>query len=153
MPDCSTFCVLDGDIAPLFSDLGMNRVNFFVSLACSNCETPINHGPSLVPGRAQPMKSILIVLAAFSLLVGCATSLTEDGQKVRLVTAGQKEQCETIKLITFHQRLGPNKPGNAMKGALNEAAAAGGNGFYVVSTSSDWAEGASVIGEALRCKS
>jgi hypothetical protein len=53
--------------------------------------------------------------------------------------------------VTFNQRLGPDKPGNAMKAALNEAAAAGANGFYVVSESIDWAEGASVVGGALRC--
>ena len=97
------------------------------------------------------MKILLSVIAAIS-LAGCATALTDGGQQVRIVTASQKERCETIRLVTFNQRLGPDKPGNAMKGALNEAAAAGGNGFYVVSTSTDWAEGASVVGEALRCK-
>ena len=39
-----------------------------------------------------------------------------------------------------------------MKPALNEAAAAGRNGFHRVSASTDWAEGASVTGEALHCK-
>jgi hypothetical protein len=93
----------------------------------------------------------VLICAALALLAGCATSLTDAGQKVQIVTAAQKEKCQTIKLVTFNQRLGPDKPGNAMKSALNEAAAAGGNAFYVVSTSSDWAEGASVVGEALRC--
>jgi hypothetical protein len=40
-----------------------------------------------------------------------------------------------------------------MKGALNKAAAAGADSFYIVSTAMDWSDGASVIGEALRCKS
>jgi hypothetical protein len=97
------------------------------------------------------MLKLMLVLAAIS-LAGCATPLTEAGHQVKIVTAAQKPGCDTIKLITFNQRLGPDKPGNAIKSALNEAAAAGANGFYVVSTSTDWAEGASVVGEALRCK-
>lgn len=96
--------------------------------------------------------SKLILASVVISLAGCATPLTEAGQKVRIVTASQKAECGTIKLVTFNQRLGPDKPGNAMKSALNEAAAAGANGFFVVSTSTDWAEGASVVGEALRCK-
>jgi hypothetical protein len=94
-----------------------------------------------------------MLAASITALAGCAVPLTPDAEKIRLVTSQQKERCERVKLVTFNQRLGPDKPGNAMKGALNEAAAAGANGFYVVSTSSDWAEGASVVGEALRCKS
>jgi hypothetical protein len=93
----------------------------------------------------------IMMCAALATLTGCATPLTPAAEKVQIATAAQKEKCQTIKLVTFNQRLGPNKPGNAMKAALNEAAAAGGNAFYVVSTSSDWAEGASVVGEALRC--
>lgn len=93
----------------------------------------------------------ILICATLALLAGCATSLTGAAEKVQIVTAAQKEKCQTIKLVTFNQRLGPDKPGNAMRSALNEAAAAGGNAFYVVSTSSDWAEGASVVGEALRC--
>ena len=92
-----------------------------------------------------------LICASLVLLVGCATPLTDAAQKVQIVTAAQKEKCQAIKLVTFNQRLGPDKPGNAMKSALNETAAVGGNAFYVVSTSSDWAEGASVVGEALRC--
>jgi hypothetical protein len=93
-----------------------------------------------------------IIMWGVFALTGCATALTDAGQQVKIVTANQKERCETIKLVTFNQRLGPDKPGNAMKAVLNETAAVGGNGFYLVSTSMDWAEGASVVGEALRCR-
>lgn len=93
----------------------------------------------------------ILICAALATLAGCATPLTDAAQKVQIVTAIQKEKCQTIKLVTFNQRLGPDKPGNAMKSALNETAATGGNALYVVSTSSDWAEGASIVGEALRC--
>lgn len=91
------------------------------------------------------------ILTALILLAGCAATLTPEAEKIKLVSATQKEKCERVKLVTFNQRLGPDKPGNAMKGALNDAASAGADSFYVVSTSTDWAEGASVVGEALRC--
>jgi hypothetical protein len=97
------------------------------------------------------MKRILTA-AAIVVLAGCAVPLTPGAEKVELITSAQKERCERIKLITFNQRLGPDKPGNAMRQALNQAAAFGANGFYVVSTATDWAEGASVVGEAFRCK-
>jgi hypothetical protein len=97
------------------------------------------------------MKTLSCIIAV-AVLAGCATTLTDSAQRVRIVTANQKERCEPIKMVTFNQRLGPDKPGNAMKAVLNETAAAGGNGLYVVSTSTDWAEGASMVGEALRCK-
>jgi hypothetical protein len=41
--------------------------------------------------------------------------------------------------------------GNAMRRALIEAAVAGANAFVVISSSVDWAEGASIVGNALSC--
>ena len=94
---------------------------------------------------------ILAAVAITTTIGGCATALQPGADKVRIVTATQKEnQCESIKVISVEQRLGPNKPGNAMSKALNEVAAVGGNGVYIVSTSTDWAEGASVTAEALK---
>jgi hypothetical protein len=98
---------------------------------------------------------LLIVFAAWLIFgaSGCATTLQAGADQVRVATAAQKEQlCQPIKIISVEQRVGPNKPGNAMSKALNAVAAAGGNGIYVISTSTDWAEGASVTAEALRCK-
>lgn len=98
------------------------------------------------------MKVIVFSTTILAMLLnGCAVPLTPAAEKVQLISAQQKEKCERIKLITFNQRLGPDKPGNAMKSALNEAGAAGANALYIVSTSMDWTEGASIVGEALRC--
>lgn len=97
------------------------------------------------------MMKTIVLAALVCLLAGCAVPLSKEAQSVRIVTASEKERCDFIKLITFNQRLGPDKPGNAMKAALNETAAAGGDSFYMASNSTDWAEGASVVGEALRC--
>ena len=91
----------------------------------------------------------ILVLA----VAGCATSLHPGAETVRVATAAQKEKlCESIKVISVEQRVGPNKPRNAMNKALNEVAAAGGNGIFVISSSTDWAEGASVTAEALKCQ-
>jgi hypothetical protein len=85
------------------------------------------------------------------LFLGCATSLQPGAEKVQVVTAGQKErQCKSLGIFTMDQRLGPNKPGNALNKALNEVSRRGGNGIYLISNSVDWAEGAAVSAEALQ---
>lgn len=102
-------------------------------------------------GRAWLL--LMVVVGSFVFVVsGCATALQPGAVTVRVATAAQKEKlCESIKVISVEQRVGPNKPRNAMNKALNEVAAAGGNGIFVISTSTDWAEGASVTAEALKC--
>ena len=92
------------------------------------------------------------LVATVAVLTACATQLTAEGSKVELLTEQRASHCEQVKVITVNQRLGPDKPGNAMKKALNEAAAVGADSFYVVTSSADWAEGASVVGKAMRCK-
>ena len=96
---------------------------------------------------------VVIVSVLIIAISGCATSLQPGAEVVRVATAAQKEKlCESIKVISVEQRVGPNKPRNAMNKALNEVAAAGGNGIFVISTSTDWAEGASITAEALKCR-
>ena len=97
----------------------------------------------------------LKVLAVLStaLVVGCATTLDVGAEKVQVVTANQKERsCQSLGVVSTEQRVGPNKPSNAMNKALNAVARKGGNGIFVVSTNLDWAEGASVTAEALECR-
>lgn len=100
------------------------------------------------------MKNVVFVTLVLSfLLSGCATNLTAEGQKVRIVTENQKENnCEFLKFISVRVGLGPDKPGSALKKAMNEAGSIGANGFYLISDTVHWAEGASVTGEALKCK-
>jgi len=90
-------------------------------------------------------------IAGLIAVTGCATELTSAAQSVRIVTADQKAQCQSLGVISTEQRIGPNKPGNAMNKALNTVAHRGGNGLYVISSNVDWAEGASVVGEAMKC--
>ena len=98
------------------------------------------------PGR------IVSLMFCIFWLAGCATTLDAGAEKVQIVTAGQKERiCQSLGVVSVEQRVGPNKPSNAMNKAINEVARKGGNGLFVVSSNVDWAEGASVTAEALRC--
>jgi hypothetical protein len=97
------------------------------------------------------IKSVLFLILLAS-LAGCATSLTPSGEKVRIITESQRDSCEFIKIISYRAGLGPDKPGSALKGALNEVAKLGGNGLYIITNTVHWADGATVSGEALKCK-
>lgn len=98
------------------------------------------------------MKKAIFIVFIINFITGCAVPLNPAAEKIELINASQKEKCNRIKLISFNQSLGPDKPGNALKGALNEAAAVDADSFYIVSSTSHAFDGASVIGEALRCK-
>jgi hypothetical protein len=98
------------------------------------------------------MKKLFRCAVAAIMLSACATTLTQSGSNVRLLaSADQASRCEQLKVISINQRTGPDKAGNAARKALNEAAGAGANAFFIISSSMDWAEGASVVGNALRC--
>lgn len=98
-------------------------------------------------------KSIVFLSAALAIFVsGCATQLENGAEKVRLATAGQKESCESLGIISTDQQLGLNKASNAMNKAINEVARRGGNAIFVLSTGTSGLDGAAVTAEALRCK-
>lgn len=94
---------------------------------------------------------IALIIAAIS-LTGCATKIQQGAENIRTITAQQKSECKFISLISVEQKLGPDKPGNALRKAINQVYKLGGNSLYIVSTSTDWVEGASVVGEAFLCK-
>jgi len=102
----------------------------------------------------SPITKLLLLCAiALALVTACATDLTESGSKVRLLnSADEASKCQEVKVITTYDYSGSDEAGNATKKALNEAALAGANAFYVVSTSQDALSGASVVGNALICK-
>ena len=93
-------------------------------------------------------KPVLVVLCIA--LSGCA-NLTPDGAKVQVISVAEKQGCTYLKLITVRASLGPDKTGQALKLALNETAAAGGNSFLPININQDWFDGASASGEAFRC--
>jgi protein involved in sex pheromone biosynthesis len=100
------------------------------------------------------MKKVIIFASSIVVvfLSGCATQLDTSAEKVRLVTATQKESCESLGIISTDQQLGLNKASNAMNKAINEVARRGGNAVFVVSTGTSGLDGAAVTAEALRCK-
>lgn len=92
-------------------------------------------------------------LIASILVSGCATQLTNNAQSVQLLAQGEsRASCKSLGIIVTQVKLGPQKQLNAMNLALNEVAKRGGNRISVVSSSVDWAEGASVTAEALKCE-
>ena len=100
------------------------------------------------------MKNTIIFLTAVSTMFfsGCATQLDNGADKVRLVTATQKESCESLGIISTDQQLGLNKASNSMNKAINEVARRGGNAIFILSTGTSGLDGAAVTAEALRCK-
>jgi hypothetical protein len=93
-----------------------------------------------------------VFIAAVGCVAGCATTLESTAAKVQVITAAQKERsCQSLGVVSTEQRVGPNKPSNAMNKALNEVVRRGGNGIFIISSNVDWAEGASVTAEALKC--
>ena len=93
----------------------------------------------------------LFILSVF-FLGGCAATLNENASSVAVVTAEQKSNCQSLGLINTQHKLGSNKPKSAMNKALNEVVRLGGDSIYIISTNLDWAEGATVSAEALKCK-
>ena len=90
------------------------------------------------------------IVAIFS--SGCATRLEPGAEKVRLVTASQKESCESLGIVSMDQQLGLNKASNSMNNAINEVARRGANAIFMVSIGTSSLEGSAVTAEALRCK-
>lgn len=103
----------------------------------------------------QAMLASALALGASIFLGACTKAIlvTPEAKNVKVVTLAQKKHCEFVKTVSASQLIGPDKKGDAMKMALNEAAAAGGNAFYVLSAAAEGGiKGTVVTGEALRCK-
>lgn len=100
------------------------------------------------------MKNTILLASSIvaMFLFGCATRLDNGAEKVRLVSAAQKESCQSLGIISTDQQLGLNKASNSMNKAINEVARRGGNAIFVLSTGTSGLDGAAVTDEALRCK-
>ena len=97
------------------------------------------------------MKNNIALICLLTLTSSCAVQLSEEGDRIRIVTANQKERCERISIIATWSDAGKRMAGSAFNKALNETALAGGDSFYLLSQNVDWLTGANVTGEALRC--
>lgn len=100
------------------------------------------------------MKKMLIV-GSLMILAGCTKAIiaSPESQNIKMVTAAQKKRCDFVKTVSATQYIGPDKKGDALKMALNEAGDLGANAFHVLSTTeAGGVKGTTVLGEALRCK-
>lgn len=97
----------------------------------------------------SPSLKLLPIIAVLA-VAGC-TTVTEGGSKVRVISEQSRQSCKYLKLITVRASLGPDKPGQVIKKAMNEASEAGGDSLFVINNSQDVFDGASLSGEALLC--
>jgi hypothetical protein len=98
------------------------------------------------------MIKTLAVIALAVAVSGCATSLDQGAERVRLITADQRSACESLGIVSTDQQLGLNKASKSMNKAVNEVARRGGNGIFIITTGKSGFDGQSVTAEALRCK-
>ena len=70
-----------------------------------------------------------------------------------IATDADRKACQYLGFVTVRKAMGTNKAGGALKRAFERVAQLGGNGLFLINQSQDWATGASVSGEALRCPS
>ena len=94
----------------------------------------------------------ILFLVLLASIAGCTTNLTHSGEKGRIITESQRDNCEFIKIVSYRADLVPGKPSSLLKGALNEVAKLGGNGLYIITITLHSGDGATVSGEALKCK-
>ena len=93
-----------------------------------------------------------IAIASIAVLAACSTPLDPGAEKVRVVSAAEKANCESLGVVSTDQQLGLNKASNSMNRAINEVSRCGGNAMYLVFAGTSGLDGAAVTAEALRCK-
>jgi hypothetical protein len=100
----------------------------------------------------KPLKP-LCMSALFTSLAACSSGPVRGADQVRLLSSpAEAAHCKRVKEITEIERNGRDLLGEAMQDAMEDAAAAGADAFYVLSSSVDqWPEQATVKGDALVC--
>ena len=84
----------------------------------------------------------------------CATTLTKQGSEVRIVTADQKEKCQSLGIVTGSCSTGwstAHDMEGAMNELLNKAAKRGGDSIFLLTGGSDIFS-STVAAEVLQCK-
>lgn len=88
--------------------------------------------------------------------VGCVSSVTSTGSKIRLVSESQKESCQYLGIVTAHAGFGWSSAHNT-EGVLNElrnkVAKLGGNAMFLhdTDTAGMFSQQVAGSGEALVC--
>jgi len=101
---------------------------------------------------------IYSLLLTLSVITSCSTAITQDGAKVRPVTAIEKEKysCEFLGMVTGSHGEGWTAGGNqesAMNETRNKVSELKGNAFVILSSDSgNWLDSTSSFNaEALKC--
>ena len=95
------------------------------------------------------MKNQALLAALILSLSGCATSLSNDAARVRIVN--ERGACTFVGNVNEGAGMGLAKRESAMNKALNRTADLGGNAFYLIREDMHLIDGAFVRGEALKC--
>src|ERR1017187_912243 len=91
------------------------------------CRSNRGYGVATVGERYYSMR-LGVILMAILAAGRLRRQLAPSAENIRLVTVSPKVQgCERVKLITVNQRSVSDKPGNAMRKAMNEPAQGGAN--------------------------
>ena len=100
-------------------------------------------------GRVVKLLSLVVLVFLFA----CSIELTKEGEKVRLVSPKERDNCTFIAVVTGSMSTGVTSAGDA-DGAMNEtrnkAAQLGANGLRVLNMQSN-DSGSTVTAEALKC--
>ena len=103
-------------------------------------------------GDSTPSGKCLLAWAlAVAGLAGCATELSQQGSKVRLLKEGEgkAEHCKQVTYIAVSLPVG--SPEDARNEALNQSAEAGADALYIYFTWHDALRGSQLQGDAVRC--
>lgn len=102
------------------------------------------------------MSKQFLVLLSFCIFLfgGCSVAVTKKGQKVRVISASQKEHCEYIDIVSESSGSGWDAAGdkhNAMAYMRNKAAELGGNAIHILSNSTI-SSGSAYVGSGIRAE-
>ena len=96
-----------------------------------------------------------VTLIAFSvLLFGCTTTLTTEGQSIKVVDEKAAKECEFVDFISEINSTGLSAKGemeNALVEARNKAAELGANALQIIDTEFDIFVGGMVTANAYKC--
>ena len=95
----------------------------------------------------------LFLCCALQLIVGCTTTLTLEGQTVRIVEDKNKYNCDFIGTATGFDTLGAtsgHESENALNELRNKAVKLGANAIKIINLQTTF-QGTTATGETLKC--
>ena len=100
------------------------------------------------------MKRIITLIVFSSLLLGCTTTLTNDGESIKVIDAKMAEECKFVHFVTGSNSNGINAKAeidNAITKVRNKASELGANAVQIMTTDWDYWGGGVVTANAYKC--